>query len=131
METESGKLTIRDNLLMFRSDHYGNWDCSIGEIAVIGELTNEDGPFAADWFLVFLKQGTRACFEAPVDAKGRSEVLSILQNQLGAIGEFGLASSTSFASRILWPLSLEGKPLFEWNKRGCLSVSRSLLPEVR
>jgi protein-S-isoprenylcysteine O-methyltransferase Ste14 len=86
------------------------WQIVIAELTCVGEYTNDNGPWDDDYFLVFgVKTGL--WYEAPFNSDGRDETIEVLGKALDCDLHFGLIQSTSFASRIIWPKELEGKPL--------------------
>jgi hypothetical protein len=84
------------------------------EILVLGESTNESGPFADDYFLCFVTRPDGRWLEASCDAEGRDELLLRLGNRLGGVFECQLCNSASFRSRIMWPDEVREHPLFEF-----------------
>src|SRR5688500_1399372 len=70
------------------------------------------GP-ADDYFFCFAT-GPAMWREASFYAEGRDEFLRALGAKLGAPLEAGLCNSTDFASRVLWPPSLAGQPMFRF-----------------
>jgi hypothetical protein len=85
----------------------------INDIKAIGEMTNEWGPFAEDYFL---------CFVTTDDGRWREVSMSLLtedlqehlEQRVGAPFSFQLANITTFASNVLWPPHLAGTPMFDF-----------------
>jgi hypothetical protein len=48
-----GKLELCDRTIRYRIDGSTIWDLPISEIRVIGEATNDHGPFGDDYFFCF------------------------------------------------------------------------------
>ena len=96
------------------------WRKAIADLACLAECTNSSGPFADDYFLVFVDK-SGFCRETPFYAEGRDETIATLRTALGGALRFGLVHSTRSASRIMWPKELEGHPLF---------VEKAVNPEV-
>jgi hypothetical protein len=109
------------------------WHLKISEIRVIGEYTNGDGPLLDDYFYVFaLSCGD--VFEAAMYA--RPGLMSDLSLALGASLHPGLANSAQLNSRVLWPETLAGQPLFTFvpfaRRRGILNrLADSVMPVAR
>lgn len=106
-----GKLSLTAKTVHYRSTFYQPWNLPIEELRLLGEYTNEDGPHAADHFLVFFGPGGRA-FEAPVDADGTVSVIRELESILSIPMQLELRFNTTFASRAIWPPQLSGQELF-------------------
>lgn len=87
------------------------WRVSVSDLRVVGEFTNADGPFADDYFFVFIARDQ--WFEASFYAEGRDALLAGLGQGFGHKLQTDLSHSTDLASRILWPARLEGHPLFD------------------
>ena len=117
---DSGQYRIADGTLSYQSDVYGSWELSISEITAIGEYTNQDGPFADDYFLAFLAVGKPGWFEASFYGDGRDDILKKLSNLLACDLSCGLAHSTTFASRFIWPDQRKGEELFDFQPAGWL-----------
>jgi hypothetical protein len=92
-----------------------SWSVAVGEIAVLAEFTNEEGPWSEDYFWILLGyDGT--FYYAPMGAAGILDVASEVKRLLSCDFSFDLFHSTTFASRILWPAALAGKPLFRFEQ---------------
>jgi hypothetical protein len=91
----------------------GGWELPIVDIGVIGEATDGSGPCGTDYFLCFAT-GPDLWFEASFYADGRDEFLKALGRALGNPLDLRLCSSVDCASRVLWPPSLAGEPMFQY-----------------
>jgi hypothetical protein len=112
--TESGRIWLEDGAIHYHSQNYGSWKLPIAEIRVIGEYTNQNGPFLDDWFIAFVL-APNGWYEASMYAEGNDEFRASLANELGEDALVGrLYSSTDFASRIIWPRSLHGEPFLRF-----------------
>jgi hypothetical protein len=131
---ESGILRFDGSLITYTSQHYGSFSIPLSEIAVIGEFTTNNGPFIDDWFLVFVRHGGGEWFEASIYAEGVESFWEQLSAALGSTMVGSLSASTEFASRIIWPIALAGRPLFRFSPvtdSGLLRrIKLSMLPEV-
>jgi hypothetical protein len=112
---DSGVLSLR-NCRICHEWTNGAWDVPVDQVRVIGEATTDIGPFADDYWLYF---ATRAdlWYEASFYAAGRDVFLKALSEQLGDKLVLGLCNSTNFASRVLWPPHLVGKPMFVYTPK--------------
>lgn len=110
---ESGSLEVREGRLRYRSEVYGEWDLPVEAIRLIGEWTDEAGPFADDYFLVFAA-GTGPWRSASFYAEGMLQALLDLEAPLGESLRTGLAGSTRLASRVIYPRELTGRPLLRF-----------------
>ena len=109
---DSGALSLDGDTIRYLLPN-GGFTLRLDEVRIIGECTNENGPFADDYFLCFVT-GPNGWYEASFYATGRDTFLSALAERLGVQLELALAPSTDFASRILWPTNLAGQPLFDY-----------------
>jgi hypothetical protein len=131
---ESGRLWIENSIIHYESEHYGQWTSPVSEVLLVGEYTNDHGPYLDDWFYVFMVAGQN-WFEASMYAKESDSFRGDLKQALGADITTGLASSTEFRSRVMWPVSLCGKPIFDFRKVQGASIARrirlAILPEIQ
>jgi hypothetical protein len=114
---DSGRYQITGGVLSYRSEVYGSWELPVSEVSVIGEYTNEDGPFADDYFLVFLSRNESGWFEGSFYGEGRDEIVQELSSRLGSAISLELSHSTTFTSRILWPEQMTGEALFDFRPK--------------
>src|SRR5437588_9442501 len=92
----------------------GRWSLRFDEIAIVGEYTNELGPFADDYYFCFVRHDGVHWNDGSFYAEGRDELLSALARHFGTSFECELCDSTTFNSRIMWPPALCDRPLFEY-----------------
>lgn len=112
---KSGVLSLRDCRIRYEWTK-GAWELPVGQVRVIGEATTDIGVFGDDYWLYFAtSQGLWD--EASFYAAGRDEFLKALSDQLGDKLELGLCASTNFASRVVWPPHLVGKPMFVYTPK--------------
>lgn len=112
--SESGRILLDGDVIRYRSAVYGDWDLPVSEVRVLGEATDQSGPFLDDYFFCF-STGPTMWHEASFYAEGREEFLRALRVRLQSRIELGLCNSTDFASRVLWPPSLAGEPMFRYD----------------
>lgn len=116
---DAGSITLKNGILEYSSESYGSWSLPFDEVAIIAEATNQNGPFADDYFFIFVPKDFSTWFEASFYVSNREEFLKALSSYLEVQIQLELVSSTSSASRILWPAEKVGEPLFEYR-----SISR-------
>ncbi len=109
--SESGEIRFEGDWIRYRSSGYGAFDLRVDEVKIIGEFTNDS--WAEDYFLCFVT-GRDRWFEASFYARGRDEFLARWAARVGSIAPLALANSTTFASRVLWPMTLADQPLFDF-----------------
>jgi hypothetical protein len=113
-------LEVKDGVLASRfekHDGHGGWELRITDLVLIAEYTTNEGPYLDDYFLVFWvkQQGELLKAECSFYADGRDEALTEVGRVLGTELELGLASSTEWNSRVVWPEALQGKPYYEFS----------------
>ena len=87
----------------------------MSDVRIIGEATNQSGPPLWDDYFFCFATGPGLWLEASFYAHGRDEFLCALATKLGSPLEPGLCYSADFASRILWPPTLAGEPMFRFD----------------
>lgn len=94
------------------------WTLPIETLVLISEYTTNEGPSIDDYFLVFVtvEEGQFYFSTCSFYADGRDEVVSTLGERLGSPIELGLANSTDWKSRVLWPPELAGKEYFTFKE---------------
>jgi hypothetical protein len=101
------------DVIRYTSSTHSEWTIRVDDIRIIGEATNQNGPFADDYYLCFAT-GPQMWHEASFYAAGRDSFLAALGARLGVKFQLNLSSSTDFASRILWPFELADQPMFDY-----------------
>ncbi|MBT6153250.1 MAG: hypothetical protein HOL01_07150 [Planctomycetaceae bacterium] len=130
MSEDSGRLELDGDVIQYTSTTYPDWIIRIADIRIIGEATNQNGPFADDYVLCFCT-GPGMWHEASFYAEGRDSFLTALGARLGAPLQLCLASSSDFASRILWPVEFVDKPMFKYEDVPPITVVDRLLGPMR
>jgi hypothetical protein len=112
-DNTSGKIRIDNNVFYWDYKDENILQVDIGEILIIGEYTNSDGPWFEDWFLTFVtKDGQWQ--SVPMYADKINDLLDLLCNTFDpGLRQNFLTGSTDWDSAILYPVSLKGKQLFE------------------
>jgi hypothetical protein len=105
------------------------WSLPIKRLTVVGEYTTANGPYIDDYFYVFVPEALDWC-EASFYSEERDDALKVLGNRLGHPIESGLQTSADYASRVMWPPSLLGRPLFDFRKTQRTGLGRVLDPVV-
>lgn len=107
------RLEVQDDLLAFRPE---GWQLRISNLVLIAEYTTDEGPYIDDYFLVFWtrENGELLKAECSFYAEGRDLALAEAGRVLGVQLDLGLASSTEWNSRVIWPEELRGKPYYEF-----------------
>jgi hypothetical protein len=113
-QEDSGKLWVDGDVVRYESKTYDSWHARIADIRLIGEMTNQNGPSADDYFICVVATADGCWLQASFYADGRDDLLSQLGERLGAALVLQLCNSTDFASRILWPPHLVGQPMFKF-----------------
>ena len=121
---KSGVLRVADGMLRYSCDGQDRWSLRVDAIRLIGEHTTDHGPFADDYFLVFVAGAPPERYSAPMYAQ--TTLITELSVYLGAQLELGLANRTDFASRVAWPEKMQDKALLthEPIRRGTGPVNR-------
>ncbi|HSG73027.1 MAG TPA: hypothetical protein VLA12_21620, partial [Planctomycetaceae bacterium] len=101
------------DVIRYSSKSYPSWTIRLGDVSLIGEATNQNGPFADDYFLCFATS-PEGWYEASFYAENRDEFLAALGAQLGTTLRLELTFSTDFSSRILWPVEYADQPMFDF-----------------
>lgn len=115
-DLKSGRLRLTGDEICYTSGDYGTWSFPAKDLRVLGEYTNDQGPFLDDWFMVFVTTGKDGWYEASSYSDGIEEFLTQLTAHLKTHPlRCELAASADYASRILWPGPLNGQPLFEFD----------------
>jgi hypothetical protein len=114
-KTKSGSIRCDDERVSYTWDG-GSWTLRFVDITVIGECTNELGPFADDYYICFVAADGETWWTTSFYAEGRDELLQCLARRFGSTFEWGLCDSTTFKSRVMWPPPLRDKPLFAFSE---------------
>lgn len=102
-------------MINFHEGDY-RWSTPLQAVKLIGEFTNDSGPFADDWYLCFVVGANGSWYEASMYATGARRALEVLGSRLGEPLEVQLVTSTDCSSRVIWPSRFMNRPLFifEW-----------------
>lgn len=113
MEKEKeNKIYVKGSTLYYECKGEVFFELELENVKLIGEYTNDQGPFFDDWFLVF------------VDVQNRSFKVSMysenIENTIDEIVKFfqfertlSLVNSADWKSVILWPERMKGKEFLQ------------------
>ena len=107
-------LAIQDGEVRYQLNEKTVWSFALSELWLIAEWTNDHGPFGDDYYYVFVAGRPSRLFESPMYSN--PQIINEIGRLLGTRIEVGLANRTDFASRIIWPKELEGRPFFDFSK---------------
>src|SRR5262245_31474857 len=110
-ETSSGRIWIAGGVIHYQWPR-GSWQLPVSQVKVIGEHTDDHGPYADDYHFVFLSASN--LYEASFYADGRDSFLAGLSDLLQFEISCGLTNSTDFRSRVMWPEDIAGQPFFDF-----------------
>ena len=112
-DTSSGTVRLQNDKIFWDYDNKSIFQIDIGDIVIIGEHTNSDGPFFDDWFLTFVtKDGHWQSI--PWYADNIEELTTLLCDKFQSdLNNSFLNGSTEWASLIRHPTYLKNKPLFK------------------
>ena len=90
------------------------WSLPIGSILLIAEYTTNEGPYADDYFLVFVTAEESQLYfsTCPVSSASIEEGLTLLQQRLDSPIKLELQGSTEWRSRVAWPPKMQGTEYF-------------------
>jgi len=114
----SSTIELKNGIIRYESSGYGSWSLKLSNIKVIGEYTNQIGPFADDYFFAFVAEKDGSWQEASFYSEGREIFFERLASELGIDTTCNLIASTDFKSQIWWPKHLFGTPMFEFRSEG-------------
>jgi len=106
----SGTLRCECDELRYTCAGEDVWRIPVPSIAVVGEYTLPLSQVRDDYFLVLVAEDGR-WYEGSYDARGFDEAVTDLGTRLADRLEPGLANSTLFRSRVIWPRTLAEAPL--------------------
>ena len=109
--TPTNILTIKDEKVVYEQDPQNVWTLDIDKIKFIGEYTTSAGPMADDLFLVFADTIDQ-WWQAPILAIKHEHFWKQLGEKLNCEIAPGLFASANWATRVIYPKSLEGEELF-------------------
>jgi hypothetical protein len=108
----SASLALHGAVLVYAGPGGAAWRLELDSIRVLGEFAVAGG--GEDLLLAFCVDADGAWFQAPRNAIGADTALAALGARLGEQIIPRLDNVTPRASRVLWPATLAGQPLFEF-----------------
>lgn len=131
LDNESITFPSNDTVI-FHLGENGDAAASLDSIVLVGEFTTEDGPYTEDHLLSVWLNDQRT-FEIPVGSPGVAALLDKLGAKAGLPIKTSLATKSSFASRVLYPLEKSGQELFvfESARKGLMGVFYKNIMERR
>jgi hypothetical protein len=108
----SASLALHGAVLVYAGPGGAAWRLDADSIRVVGEFALAEG--GEDHLLAFCVDADGAWFQAPRNAIGADTSLAALGARLGAQIIPRLDNVMPRASRVLWPTTLAGQPLFEF-----------------
>lgn len=127
-ETEQKERIAQRNIPSSRfNSEYIAWNFADGDsrilqwndIAMIGYVTFDIGPWLNDWFLVFIDKSSKSYWISLCSLWPGAEKIANYVNQMNGVvlGEKGaLVNSTNNDSVVVWPAERAGEPLPEKEK---------------
>jgi hypothetical protein len=106
-------IEIRAGRLLARENDKVLFDVRVDDIAVVGEFTTNGGPWLDDHHVVFVTRGAERELRIATDTDGFDRVRGELKAARGIEFEFMLANRTDWATAVLWPPDIRGRPLYE------------------
>ena len=97
-------------------------------IRIVGEYTNEDGPYAADHFLL-LVTAERDVYVIESESLDESTVESLCELTNSDLS-FSLLGGTTFASRCIWPREVLDSQVIRFIDRSPMSMELRLRDEL-
>lgn len=133
-QKDAARLRLEGEVIVYESRVHMSWRIEVRDLKLLGECTDQNGPFTDDYWLIFVTS-PHMWLGASFYSEGRDELLGALSEHLNLELELKLMASVDFASRILWPAQLAGTPLFQYSpgqpSKGVLQKMRQwVLPSV-
>lgn len=99
-------------------EHRLLWQVAVDGVLMVAEYTTNEGPWADDYFLVFVESDSSklSMARASLYSEGTDEVLRDLGQRWAANIEMRLHNSTEWKSRVLWPPELAGTEYFDFKE---------------
>lgn len=108
------------------------WFVSIGSIVLVAEYTTNEGPYADDYFLIFvtIENGRLSVSTCSFYSLGRDEILTTLRERLNSAIELELQGSTEWQSRVVWPIEMAGIKYFTFSELPAKTLGQKLKKRV-
>jgi len=109
-QERNDKLVLEGTTARYQIDESVIWQFAVSELLLVGEWTNDHGPFLDDYFHFFVAGNPPQFFEAPMYSN--PDFIKVLGSAIGASLQSALSNSTDHHSEVIWPPSLSGHGLF-------------------
>jgi hypothetical protein len=86
----------------------------LSDVRIVGEVTNQNGPWREDWFLCLVVRDDGTWVEVGMSTGG-TDLYEQLASRLGISEPFRLTRSTDFESCVVWPPEIDGSPMFAFS----------------
>jgi hypothetical protein len=113
------EFVIRDGLIVYSFKGETLWECEASDIICFAEYTDVNGPYADDYFFVFITRNSDQLFDlytASFYSEGRDALLDYLGELWGFEVRLGLVDSTDWKSRVLYPQRLADQSFYEFRE---------------
>jgi len=107
----TNKLTVINEKIIYEQDPQNKWALDINKIIFIGEYTTSNGPTTNDWFFVFADT-IDEWWQAPALSVDHTIFWNELVGKLNCEITPKLFASTNWATRVMYPKTLEGQELY-------------------
>lgn len=124
----AASIVVDDKSVAFFGPEDAHWRVPLERIRALGEVRSsslEDGHY-----LALLIDDSGAWLQAPVRAAGMDRSIERLAAFFGQSMSLELARAATNASRVLWPATLAGEALFEWDERERMVVRAHVLSAI-
>ena len=111
MDIKNNRIDLVDNNIIRTRDGQTLFEISISEIKVIGEYTNDEGPYHDDWFLTILTN--EDWYEIPMYLEDFNKFLNVLGEKLETKFILHFANSTNWKSRIIYPEKFADQEIYK------------------
>ena len=109
------QVSLADSKVIYLDNASIRYEIPLSQICVVGEATNESGPYQDDWFLCLGNEDT--WYEVSVYSRDFEKFLEELSEYLGVPLALTLSGSTDFNSRVLWPPKLKEQSMFQYKSK--------------
>jgi hypothetical protein len=115
IEEKEYKVFIRERTLYYSYKGTLLFELNLDDVKLIGEYTNDQGPFFDDWFLVFVDTQNQR-FEVSMYSENIEAIKDEVVKVFGYDHTLGLVNSTDWKSIVIWPEIMKGKEFLKLEK---------------
>lgn len=119
-KTDKRKIEVQNQQIILFDSNEIAWRVKYEDIAVVGEMTNDSGPWFDDHFLILVLREFNSevkWYEISSDVNGFEHAMKNLSTLLKISLELRLVNITNFESVVLWPQEIQGMKLFRFNRK--------------